>query len=184
MADIVKLIYKGDEMAQWGGSSTPNADTTTIWSVRVATQVEYTSSSDTWSNWEFLILPKTQIRRYQNLQLKWSTTSQTVSAKWSSAEIALNNRWIYFVQWRRIVRNWTAVNSLSTEWSITKIGGTEVNMSWDYEEFHVDTFYCNSISWAKFVLTFNEWSYDFDWLQSSRKKIFAWTYITTDRNAS
>lgn len=50
MADIVKLIYKGDEMAQWGGGSSSN--TLHVTEVRQRTgsvQAKWSTASTTWT---------------------------------------------------------------------------------------------------------------------------------------
>lgn len=90
MADIVKLIYKGDEMAQGGGGSTPMASTTVIGTVRKATSTELNNWTSTWSQWEVLVTTPAQVKEVAS---KKATTSAIGVVRWATDAEAMN--WDY-----------------------------------------------------------------------------------------
>lgn len=128
MADIVKLIYKGDEMAQWGGSSTtPQATTSVIWTVRGATDAEIRENTWTGSNGELLVMTPysiTKLKFADSYYLHWESWWPKYSTQISSAEQTTtltidNNEYIHYVpgilivEWDEYVFNWQSQNTLT-----------------------------------------------------------------------
>lgn len=120
MADIVKLIYKGDEMAQWGGSASVDpATTSTVGTVRVATSSEWDNGTATWSKWEYLMAP---INRIKSLRIKedgWSVKTINATAKWVEVTDTVNiDAWtIFSVTTPLLFVSWQDVVSHSISWA-------------------------------------------------------------------
>lgn len=124
MADIVKLIYKGDEMAQGGGSgSAPQATTSVIGTVRGATSTEVSNAAETGSEWELLIMTPYQIKfADKNLQLQSESLSVQNTATWAAGtrnEISYSfpRDWFAILEWDEIIKDWYAQNDL--DWNDT-----------------------------------------------------------------
>lgn len=155
MADIVKLIYKGDEMAQWGWwSSTPIATDSVIWSVRLATTQEFNNRDNTWSQWETLVLNINQISNLIDSN-QLSLYSQAVTwvrdtATWEDVRASVTytppKDGFVIVEWTEHIVNGNAQNYLENEddtysfvisdnsgFSSFKINvsGTDYKLTWD-----------------------------------------------------
>lgn len=130
MADIVKLIYKGDEMAQWGGSSTtPQATTSVIGTVRWATDAEIRANTGTWSNGELLVMTPYSVKKLKfvdSYNLSWSSGWPKYSTQISWAEqtttlVIDNNETIHYVpgilivEWDEYIFNGQSQNTLTIE---------------------------------------------------------------------
>lgn len=124
MADIVKLIYKGDEMAQGGGSgSAPQATTEVIGTVRGATSTEVNNASETGSQWELLIMNPNQIKwADKNLRLESTELNVSNTATWAAGtrnEISYSfpRDWFALLEWDEEVKDWYVQNDL--DWNDT-----------------------------------------------------------------
>lgn len=142
MADIVKLIYKGDEMAQWWGSGSSN--------VEVLPMV--TTSDTTWAqaildaalDWKFVILKykdssTTKNSNFYFMDNMWDSTTASwafirfrrtwiYTASWSTQEhVAGTQTWYYIKSEVIFIRyNWTTVTSVDK----SNAEGEEIWISW------------------------------------------------------
>ena len=186
MADIVKLIYKGDEMAQWGGSgSTPQATTSTIGTVRVATYAEAKAHvSDTWSQWEYLMTPLGYVNDAW-IYYYWSDiSSSTATGKWTTVTMQIPaHRWLVPIRWRHQFINWVEVNKLTVSWwwATYKVAGTTRNASWteSFIEDVTELYFVHGWSSEPFTVSLEmlDNSYDFASVDSKAKRFTAWNWF-------
>ena len=88
------------------------ADTSTVWTVRVATQAEFNAGTEQWDNDEYLMATIPQIKALQpEMELKYMDIWQSASQSWASATITYNfpHSWLALVKWYDRYENWTQV---------------------------------------------------------------------------
>ena len=120
MADIVKLIYKGDEMSQGGGSSSLpikvmalNWTSDTQWAQAILDAVlawDYVIMKDTHVSWTTTYFYMHRINASM-IEFVWQTLNRWV---WSTTEtVVWEQTWEYAVENRiRIRYSWTTVSSV------------------------------------------------------------------------
>lgn len=195
MADIVKLIYKGDEMVQWGGSASVDpATTTTVGTVRVATTSEFNNWTEKWSNDEYLLATVPQIRNRVSLKTSQFNEGNIVrlepTAKWDTktANVILTSWALITVNWTRQVVNGQQINYVEIP-QATKISWSQYfpGKNWDtnssnYYETLQELYYVSGSWYYDVSYSFeSDWSYTWNDVVSSAKRM---TISTTQIRAS
>ena len=113
-----ELYRYNDVTEEWGVITTneptnpEQADTSTVWTVRVATQAEFNAGTEQWENDEYLMATIPQIKALQpEMELKYMDIWQSASQSWASATITYNfpHSWLALVKWYDKYENWTQV---------------------------------------------------------------------------
>lgn len=195
MADIVKLIYKGDEMAQWGGSASVDpATTTTVGTVRVATSSEFNNWTEKWSNNEYLLATVPQVRNKVGLKTSQFNEGNIVrlepTAKWDSktANVLLTSWALITVNWVRQVVNGQQINRIDIpqakkiSWSHYFPGKNWDTNSSNYYEVLQELYYVSGSWYYDVSYSFeSDWSYTWNDVVPGAKRM---TIDTTQIRAS
>ena len=140
MADIVKLIYKGDEMSQWWGSGSSNVEILPI-----------TTTSDI--AWAQAVLDAVLAGKYVIVAYKYSesTTNTTYfylsnSTTWANAKLRYVGMWysvwewstqepvIWTQTWHFISLTWISIwHDWTTVSEVSEFHNNEVRVSWHTE---------------------------------------------------
>ena len=166
--------------------SVSQADESTIWTVRVATNAEFTAGTDTWSNWEYLVAKPSQIASV-SWALSWNRIninqkSATITNKWASTELSFDAPcdWWLVVEYTEYVKNWYTVNSV---W-LANTSSNGDSWQWDYDVIPNWTYSRNNrrffpvFAWTKRIQLsiWNESAYS-DWEYSCWFRLRSFWYL-------
>lgn len=112
------------------------ADDETIWTVRIATDAEFTAWTDTGSQWEYLVPTPSQIQSISptmNLNVvDVNQSSSSISAAWASASITytVTKPWFIIVKWNEVLSTESMSNEASCDYVSYSWTATKTNSIW------------------------------------------------------
>lgn len=188
MADIVKLIYKGDEMAQGGGSASVDpATTSSAWTVKIATDAQFKAWTE--KSWDDYLMPTIPQLFTYNLYRKGSlefsdwTNNIQLTEKWQniSKTFTMPENWIFVVFYTKEFIEWNRVNLVNVQgsnWSSMTLSETNImTFSWSIRYYEHNCYFAEK--WTTITVSFSsesEWSYSWSDVASWAKKVSLWQY--------
>ena len=145
VVDSTWELYRYNAVTQeWSvvESSTPTnpemASTTTIWTVRIATQTEFDNWTDTWSQWEKLVATPSMIQGITpTMELHITDISQTETATGTWViyiDYVIPKAWFLSYEWYEQIDNGDPLTkfSISTNATYTTANYIDISSNWKY----------------------------------------------------